>query len=419
MPNAEKESKQKPNADTKARKKKRSSPRYRRRKLNHMIKVGSVVFLGILFFVALSFAFHHYGKDGTRSLWWGAVAAIFAIIGIACFIQAYVLSAEAPQPKTTERTDSSNSDRAYIVVSKGYLAEPPNTGNYPIATLEFENTGKTPATNVRISVNYSRLKDKAREQAEQGTMPNIPQKPFDSIAVLGAGKIGKFSTPKGAWDSAEVQKLWVEGRFVQYLWGEVYYDDTLGRKHITHFSLRGDGPETHKLAFCLHGNWIEDTDKDPPERGKVAASVKRPKAIGSGPASGRPGHSKGYDNIQWTEYTEDWFYDVIWNWHYKPPSKTPRDIRPYCPECSFKSEMASRLIFPERSVYPPYEQRAPYLRLWCSYDSHPQVYEVDHIPNMRGDDFSKIKALIQGKLSDDSWRDVVIAQKEASRGKYD
>jgi hypothetical protein len=45
----------------------------------------------------------------------------------------------------SQKPASNLSDRAYVVISKGYLAESPNTGNYPIATLEFENTGKTPA----------------------------------------------------------------------------------------------------------------------------------------------------------------------------------------------------------------------------------------------------------------------------------
>lgn len=62
-------------------------------------------------------------------------------------------------------------------------------------------------------------------------------------------------------------------------------------------------------------------------------------------------------------------------------------------------------------MYPPYEQRPVYLRLWC--DSHPQIYEAEHIPNMRLDDFSKIKALIQGKLEDGSWEEVVAKKRHA------
>jgi hypothetical protein len=114
-----------------------------------------------------------------------------------------------------------------------------------------------------VSVNYSRIKDKGKEQAEQGIMPSIPPNPFESVAVLGAGKTAKFSTPKGQWDNPEVQRLWAEGRFVQYLWGEVYYDDIFGGKHTTRFCLSGEGPESHRLNFCLHGNSMEERQGDP------------------------------------------------------------------------------------------------------------------------------------------------------------
>jgi hypothetical protein len=110
------------------------------------------------------------------------------------------------------------------------------------------------------------------------------------------------------------------------------------------------------------------------------------------------------------DYTEDEFYDVIWRWHYKPPSQIPRDIRPYCPECLYENEMEHRLIFPERSPYPPYEQRAPYLKLWCP--RHSQIYQAEHIPNMNLDDFSKIRNLVQEKLENGSWREVVSRESQ-------
>jgi hypothetical protein len=116
--------------------------------------------------------------------------------------------------------------------------------------------------------------------------------------------------------------------------------------------------------------------------------------------------------LKWTDYTEDEFYDVIWRWHYKPPNNTPRDIRPFCPECQYPVELNYRLIFPQRS--PIYTEDVVHLKLKCPY--HPQVYRAEHIPNMQLDDFSKIKALIQERLENDSWREVVSAKRGDSSG---
>ena len=168
---------------------------------------------------------------------------------------------------------SVNPDRAYVVLSKGYLAEPPSTGNYPIATLEFQNTGNTPAVNVRISCNYSRLKEKAKEQAEKGVMPGIPQSPFGSAAVVGKGQVVKFVTEKGEWNHPEARRLWMDGTFVQYLWGEVYFEDIFGQKHITHFCAFSERPDSHRLTFCLHGNKMEDTEIEPNRLGASPATT--------------------------------------------------------------------------------------------------------------------------------------------------
>jgi hypothetical protein len=208
--------------------------------LNSQKVLGLWILYGTLFFV-LTGAFLYFQK----SIWEGQVTA-------------------APQPNgPLVDLEKSSRDRAYVVLSSAYLAEPPNTGNPPVAKLEFENTGKTPAVNVRISANFARLRSKGREQAEQGIMPKIPQNPFQSIAVIGSGKIADFVTPHQNWSSEEARELTMKGEFVQYVWGELYYDDIFGGKHITHFCVKGEGPDTHRLNFCLHGNSMEDTEKEP------------------------------------------------------------------------------------------------------------------------------------------------------------
>ena len=115
---------------------KRPKPRDGRRKLYRMIKVGSVVFLGILFFVALGFAFHYYGKDGTRSLWWGVIAGVFALIGIGFFVQAYVLEPKTPAPIVLLPN---------IVFGDSILREPLVAGKKPWVDIVIINTSDVPA----------------------------------------------------------------------------------------------------------------------------------------------------------------------------------------------------------------------------------------------------------------------------------
>ncbi len=153
--------------------------------------------------------------------------------------------------------------------------------------------------------------------------------------------------------------------------------------------------------------------KSTPDPTPTPKLPRMPKMVGSGPAS----RDRPQPKLKWTEYTEDEFYDVIWRWHYRPPDKTPRDIKPYCPECSFQNELAWKLVFPEPSMYqtayPPYKQRAPYLVLRCN--SHPQRYEAEHIPNMQLDDFSKIKELILAALENGSWEAAVTLKRQRAK----
>lgn len=339
---------------------------------------------------------------------------ITLLVWIGVFI--FLHQAKDSDGATPPTPPAPNSDRAYVVVSKGYLTEPPNTGNYPIATLEFENTGKTPATNVRVSVNYSRIKDKGREDAEKGIMPNITQNPFESVAVLGAGKIAKFSTRNGKWENSEVQKLWVEGRFVQYLWGEVYYDDIQGNKHVTHFCLHGEGPESHRLVFCLHGNWMENTDKEPPERpNQPTKPISReltpeelagPPRMGSGSGAPSITWQSHYPRFKWTDYTEDYFHDAIWRWKYRPEmgNNDPRDIRPSCPEC----DSPLRKIGGTGKIDP---DKGRTVSFQCG--QHIRLY---HFQSPSYDDFDGIRALILEKLQNGEWEEVVKRQYDARRG---
>lgn len=217
-----------------------------------------------------------------------------------------------------------------------------------------------------------------------------------------------------------------EGKELFFHFAEGEYSDDAGNTYPIDYCYMFNPKSPKVMRVCPEKFWPKSrTDRRGipsldaiaapvvPKAEKPTPPVKPPRMVGTPPSN--IGHPRPYDNIKWTDYTEDWFYDVIWRWHYKPPSKTPRDIRPFCPECSYPSEMDYRLIFPRDS--PIFTRDVVHLRLKCR--DHPQVYRAEHIPNMQLDDFSKIKTLIEGKLADDSWRQAVIDQKKARDGKYD
>ncbi|MEK6304316.1 MAG: hypothetical protein AABO41_26810 [Acidobacteriota bacterium] len=109
----------------------------------------------------------------------------------------------------------------------------------------------------------------------------------------------------------------------------------------------------------------------------------------------------GYGD-QWTEYTEDTFYGVLWRWRYqKEIDKTPRSLTPLCPECDSPTPMSGRSN----------RRFGPYQYLQCRY--HPQRYKIDEGYSQTGDPFPKTKDLILQRLEDDSWVDVVNKQRMA------
>jgi hypothetical protein len=129
------------------------------------------------------------------------------------------------------------------------------------------------------------------------------------------------------------------------------------------------------------------------------------------PIYGPPDPKKPVNNIPfetgygllWTEYTEDTFHDVIWRWHYKPDiDNTPRNISPYCPECE-SPNLLQWTVERHLNWYT--------VDLKCRF--HPQYYfiRLDHNPYSKP--FESIKKLIQQKLDDGTWLDVVDRQRRA------
>ncbi|HEY6803471.1 MAG TPA: DUF1772 domain-containing protein [Pyrinomonadaceae bacterium] len=99
--------------------------------------VLSVIFLGILFFVALGFAFYYFGKNPTAALWWGVASAMLAVFGIAFYIQGFVI----PIPNT----------RAVMNFIKTIPPSEASKNGQVETIFRFQNTGGITAREVKVS----------------------------------------------------------------------------------------------------------------------------------------------------------------------------------------------------------------------------------------------------------------------------
>ncbi len=149
-------------------------------------------------------------------------------------------------------------------------------------------------------------------------------------------------------------------------------------------------------------------------------TAKPRKGIGSGPSPKPMGYGSGarpggyptrpnlYDHIKWTDYTEDYFYDAIWRWKYRPEmgNQTPRDIKAWCPECT-------REVLPTDYVISQRDGDRVAILL-CSHCIPERPYRI---PGFVTDHCDGIRTLIAEKLRNGQWEEVVKRQIDVRPGR--
>jgi hypothetical protein len=137
----------------------------------------------------------------------------------------------------------------------------------------------------------------------------------------------------------------------------------------------------------------ESTESNPPKRREVFGPPSPKIPVSRIPFPSGPGDL-------WMEYTQDVFYGVIWRWHYKPEiDNTPRGLRAYCPECETDIPLQEHRPRTIKTV-------GQGIYLQCGYHS-----SVKHKCN--SDDYAHIKKLIQKKIDDGTWVEMVNKQRMA------
>jgi hypothetical protein len=135
-----------PNDQPDAAKNQSAEPRTERRKRDVMIAVLSTVVLGVLFFVALGFAFHYYGKNPTYALWWGVISGILVIIGVGLLIQQFVIGT-----KPQERPSPPMLQRAVMSFVRTDMPREFSSEESVETVFWFKNTGDITARDVNVS----------------------------------------------------------------------------------------------------------------------------------------------------------------------------------------------------------------------------------------------------------------------------
>ncbi len=112
--------------------------------------------------------------------------------------------------------------------------------------------------------------------------------------------------------------------------------------------------------------------------------------------------------IKWTDYTEDYFYDAIWRWKYRPQmgNKEPRNISAWCPECGRAMEPLQGVgIAPGGGHFSIF--------VCCNHPLRQRFVNagkgIDH--------YEGIRALIREKLKTGQWKEVVKRQIDVRSGR--
>lgn len=384
----EKQSKKKTNGDAKKRKNESAKNSARSGKVNRrLIGVLSQIFLGIFFFVALAFAFYYaQASKSTQALWWGIASAIFAIVGIGLYIQQNLISTK---PETTERPEDTT------IAANIALNRPLAANEVVELTLTLLNGGPGPAKNVQGETGFVYKYNSAqpdRRLCATGTT-------FGPVTILPRAQIpvvirGNTPLPVNELKAIEEGKEWLffcgtasyEGidKPIDFCW--VY------RRQVKRFTDCSDLRNPYNVE-----------QREQPKPDKPTTPPQRD--LGSG--SGAPPYTERsrYPRFKWTDYTEDYFYDAIWRWSYRPQmGSEPRNVQGSCPECE-------RPLEPLRGV-----AEAPgglrYAVFVCR--AHPlRQYSVLGFDN---DPYDGIRTLIREKLENGKWETVVKKQYDARRG---
>jgi hypothetical protein len=110
-----------------------------------------------------------------------------------------------------------------------------------------------------------------------------------------------------------------------------------------------------------------------------------------------------YDNIKWTDYTEDYFYGAICRWKYKPEmgDKEPRNVEGWCPECDKPLR--------QRAEVNIQADKTRIATVYCGKHIE-KTYFVRTSSNYALDG---IRELIRERLQNGTWREIVKQQREA------
>lgn len=109
--------------------------------------------------------------------------------------------------------------------------------------------------------------------------------------------------------------------------------------------------------------------------------------------------------LKWTDYTEDYFYDAIWRWEYRPEmGNTPRNIVGYCPEC--KNELRPKWV--------QYRDNGTLRSVIFTCDAHPLKQYTTQGHGI--DPYGRIRLSILRMLRNGKWEEVVRHQQRARSG---
>lgn len=96
----------------------------------------------------------------------------------------------------------------------------------------------------------------------------------------------------------------------------------------------------------------------------------------------------------WTEYTQDDFFDIVWRWRYSYDSSTPTDVEPFCPKDG------TRLVY--------WVDMREFRCETCGRKF--EVREAQDMRHMRG----MVERQIRRKLDTGEWKRVLLSERERS-----
>ena len=161
--------------------------------------------------------------------------------------------------KLVRKTDENSQIqlRAYVniaSVNAQWLEEPDNVTIKMIkVTLDFANTGQTPAYNVTAWM-IARSAPPDTQQFE----PNGVGRSIDSVGVLGHGQFNHVTVEKQVEVAEGVLNSWKNGTESLFVFGLINYTDVFNAPHVTEFRLmmpcEGVGVGIGKFRVCREGN---------------------------------------------------------------------------------------------------------------------------------------------------------------------